>query len=449
VCAIAGVFGDRDSSKITASALFSMQHRGQETTGITSNHKGVLFTYKKKGLVSDVFFKKPSVLNKVLKGSMSIGHNRYSTAGHKSLSDSQPISASYKLGELSIVHNGNFINKDEIRDELVNNGAIFQSQMDTENMIHLIAKSQEDKLQDRIIEALENMKGAYCMIILSTNKMFVLRDKYGVRPLSLGRLPSGGYMVASETCALDTSKASFIRDIKPGEMLVFDRKETDFKSVQLFEPEYRPCAFEYIYFARPDSIIDGRNVYQAREEMGKTLARESRLSISADIVVPVPDSGVSSAIGYSKASKIPFEMGIIRNHYVGRTFISPGQSHRENKVRQKLSVMSDIVRDKKVVVIDDSLVRGTTSKIIIQMLFEAGAKEVHFKACCPPVKFPCFYGIDTPTKEELISSSNSNDEVCKYIGATSLEFLSLDGMRESIGTGRNYAVESFNGDYFI
>jgi amidophosphoribosyltransferase len=449
VCAIVGVFANKNSAKIASSALFAMQHRGQETTGISSCHKNIITTYKKKGLVSDVLLKKPSVLNKVLKGSMSIGHNRYSTAGKKSRNDSQPISATYKLGDLSIAHNGNFINKDEIREVLIQQGAIFQSQMDTENMIHLIAQSQKDSLQDRIIEVLDKVKGAYCMTIMSNNQMFVIRDKYGIRPLSLGKLSDGGYIVASETCALDLVGASFIRDVKAGEMLVFDKKDKkNFKSIQLIEPEYRPCAFEYIYFARPDSIIDGKNIYQVREAMGRKLAQETK-DINVDIVIPVPDSGVPSAIGYSKEANIPFEMGILRNHYVGRTFIVPGQEERETKVKQKLTAMKDIIKGKKLVVIDDSIVRGTTSKSIVKILFNAGAKEVHFRVSSPPVKYPCFYGIDTPIKEELISSYKNIDEVCKYIGATSLAFLSIEGLNDSINTKRNYALESFNGEYFI
>ena len=451
MCAVVGVFNNAESSKMAASCLFSMQHRGQETTGISASHDGLINTYKKKGLVSDVFFSKEETLEKTLQGDMAIGHNRYSTAGSKSLPDSQPIGATFELGQIAIAHNGNFINTQEIRCSLIKQGAIFQSQMDTENMIHLIARSQKEDLKDRIIEALEQIKGAYCMLILSPSKMYAIRDKYGVRPLSLGKLADGGFVVSSETCAFDLIGATYVRDVRPGEMIIFDKDSSeDFESIDLFESNYRPCAFEYIYFARPDSIIDGENVYRARENMGRTLAQETTQKHSeADIVVPIPDSGVSAAIGYSKESNIPFEMGILRNHYVGRTFIVPGQEARANKVRQKLSAMKPILEGKRVIVIDDSIVRGTTSKKIVEILFQAGAKEVHLKIACPPVKFPNFYGIDTPTKEELISSHKSDDEVCKYIGATSLEFLSIAGLEKSIGTKRNYALESFNGDYFI
>ena len=307
-----------------------MQHRGQEFAGISANCDKIITTYKRRGLVSDIFFKKPSVLKNTLKGDMSIGHNRYSTAGKKSLHDSQPITASYELGSISIAHNGNFINKNEIRKQLIKQGAIFQSQMDTENMIHLIARSDEEKLQDRIIEALKQTKGAYSMLILSDSKMFAIRDKHGIRPLSIAKLPSGGYIVSSETCAFGLVGAKFIREVRPGEMIIFDKKSNkDFESKQLFESIYRPCVFEYIYFARPDSILDAKNVYQAREQMGRQLALECQNNIYADIVVPVPDSGVSAAIGYAKQSNIPFEMGILRNHYAGRTFILPSQKERK------------------------------------------------------------------------------------------------------------------------
>jgi amidophosphoribosyltransferase len=448
MCAIAAVYGSTSASKIVSMALFAMQHRGQETTGISTSNNAKITTYKKKGLVSNVFFEKDTVLSETLKGNISIGHNRYSTAGKNSRDDIQPISVAYKLGDLSVVHNGNLINKDEIREQLIEKGAIFQSHMDTENMIHLIAKSQKDTIKDRIIEALNIIKGAYCMSILNNDELFVVRDKYGVRPLSIGKLADGGYIIASETCAFTLVEAEFVRDVRPGEMIIFNKNNKDtFESIQLFEPLYRPCAFEYIYFARPDSIIDGKNVYEARETMGKVLAKE--FYVDADIVVPIPDSGVPSAIGYSKEANIPFGMGLIRNHYVGRTFILPGQEQREIKVKQKLSAMAEVIKNKRVVIIDDSIVRGTTSKLIVKMLFDAGAKEVHFRVSAPPVKFPCFYGIDTPTKEELISSYKSNEELRDFIGATSLEFLSIEGLRKSIGTNRDYAVESFNGEYFI
>ncbi|MCJ8325998.1 MAG: amidophosphoribosyltransferase [Campylobacterales bacterium] len=445
MCAIVGIYGNENAARLASLALFSMQHRGQEATGISACN-GKMVTIKKRGLVSDVF--KDDVL-KALVGNMAIGHNRYSTAGGDSLYDTQPVYAKYKLGEMSIVHNGNLINKDEVRKELIDNGAIFQSGMDTENLVHLIAKSSQDKLRDRIKEALTKTIGAFCFIVQSRSKHFVIRDRYGIRPLSLGKIKSGGYIVASETCSFELVDAEFIRDINPGEMLIFTDGEAEPESIQLFEPEFRPCAFEYVYFARPDSVIDGKTVYSTREKMGKTLAQNDKDStIKYDMVIPIPDSGVPAALGYAEESGIPFKYGIIRNHYVGRTFIEPTQEMRSLKVKLKLSPMRSLIEGKSLLVIDDSIVRGTTSKRIVRMLKESGAKEVHFRVASPEIKFPCYYGIDTPDKEELISSSRTVEEVREYIGADSLKYLSIEELKNSIGD-RNYALESFDGDYFV
>jgi len=448
MCAIVGIFGNNDAAKLASAALFAMQHRGHEATGISAgdyNSKQIV-TIKGRGFVRDVFGEEQF---KILQGNMAIGHNRYSTAGSDSLFDAQPIQAKYKLGEISIVHNGNLINKQEIRQKLIDEGSIFQTGMDTENLIHLIAKSSKDRLRDRITESLEHIKGAYNFIIQSRSKLFVIRDKYGIRPLSIGKLRSGGWIIASETCCFDLVDAKFIRDVKPGEMLVFSKEFEDPESFQLYEPNFRPCAFEYIYFARPDSEIDGKNVYATREKMGAALAKNDKNKIEADIVIPVPDSGVPAALGYAKESGIPFELGIIRNHYVGRTFIEPTQAMRDMKVKMKLSPMRSLIQGKSLVVIDDSIVRGTTSKRIVKMLKDAGAKEVHFRVASPEIKYPCYYGIDTPTSEELISSNKTKDEVCKYIEATSLEYLSISDLKEAIGNNRNYSLVSFDGDYFI
>ena len=445
MCAIVGIYGNENAARLASLALFSMQHRGQEATGISACN-GTMVTIKKRGLVSDVF--KDDVL-KALVGNMAIGHNRYSTAGGDSLYDTQPVYAKYKLGEMSIVHNGNLINKDEVRKELIDNGAIFQSGMDTENLVHLIAKSSQDKLRDRIKEALTKTIGAFCFIVQSRSKHFVIRDRYGIRPLSLGKIKSGGYIVASETCAFELVDAEFVRDINPGEMLIFKEGQEEPESIQLFEPEFRPCAFEYVYFARPDSVIDGKTVYSTREKMGKTLAQNDKNStIKYDMVIPIPDSGVPAALGYAEESGIPFKYGIIRNHYVGRTFIEPTQEMRSLKVKLKLSPMRSLIEGKSLLVIDDSIVRGTTSKRIVRMLKESGAKEVHFRVASPEIKFPCYYGIDTPDKEELISSSRTVEEVREYIGADSLKYLSIEELKNSIGD-RNYALESFDGDYFV
>ncbi|WP_417328501.1 amidophosphoribosyltransferase [Halarcobacter sp.] len=447
MCAIVGIYGNENAARLASLALFSMQHRGQEATGISSSCDGKIYTKKDSGLVSEVFT--DEALN-YLKGNMAIGHNRYSTAGGDSIFDAQPVSAKYKLGEMSIVHNGNLINKNEVRQELIEEGAIFQTEMDTENLIHLIAKSSHERLRDRIKEGLNKTIGAYCFIIQSRSKQFVIRDRYGIRPLSLGKIKTGGYIVASETCAFDLVDAEFIRDVKPGEMLIFADGYDEPESIQLFEPEFRPCAFEYVYFARPDSVIDGKNVYRTRENMGKALAKNDEgNSIKVDMVVPVPDSGVPAALGYAAQSKVPFEYGIIRNHYVGRTFIEPTQEMRNMKVKMKLSPMRSLIEGKSLLVIDDSIVRGTTSKRIVKMLKEAGAKEVHFRVASPEIKFPCYYGIDTPNQEELISHRMTKEEICEFIEADTLEYLSIEDLKESIGEGTNYALESFDGDYFV
>ena len=449
MCAIVGIYGNPDASKLASAALFAMQHRGHEATGISaggSDSKKII-TVKGRGFVRDVF---DETAFKLLQGNMAIGHNRYSTAGSESVFDAQPIQAKYKLGEISIVHNGNLVNKNEVRQRLIDEGSIFQTGMDTENLIHLIAKSSQDRLRDRITKSLKKLKGAYNFIIQSRSKLFVIRDPHGIRPLSIGKLRSGGYIIASETCCFDLVDADFVRDVKPGEMLIFSEDHTEPESIMLDDTkEFRPCAFEYIYFARPDSDIDGKNVYAARERMGRALALHDKDIIDADMVIPVPDSGVPAALGYAKASGIPFELGIIRNHYVGRTFIEPTQAMRNMKVKMKLSPMKSLIEGKKLVVIDDSIVRGTTSKRIVKMLKDAGAAEVHFRVASPKIEYPCYYGIETPTKEDLINAMNTQDEVQEYIEADSLEYLSLDDLRDALGRDRNYSMVSFDGDYFV
>jgi amidophosphoribosyltransferase len=442
MCAVVGVYGSSDAAKIAYYALFAMQHRGQEASGISSADGSKIYTRKKRGLVTSVFHEGNL---SALKGTCAIGHNRYSTAGKESVEDAQPLFARYKLGEISVAHNGNLTNKLEVRKRLIERGAIFQSDMDTENIIHLVAKSQEDHLIDRIRDAVGKIEGAYCLMIQSRSKMFVIRDRYGIRPLSMGRLPDGGYIVASETTALDLVNATFERDVYPGEMLIFE-KDKEPISEQLFEPEYRPDAFEYIYFARPDSIIDGKNVYEVRVKTGKRLADDAPADV--DLVIPVPDSGVAAARGYAEGIGVPFEMGIVRNHYVGRTFIEPTQEIRDLKVRLKLTPIKHMIAGKKVAVVDDSLVRGTTSRQIVRMLREAGAAEVHMRIAAPEIKFPCRYGIDTPTREELISNSKTPKQIAEYIGADSVGFLSIGGLEDALGRDRHYSLVSFDGDYF-
>ncbi|MDA3061424.1 amidophosphoribosyltransferase [Campylobacter sp. VBCF_02 NA5] len=446
MCAIVGVINSANAAKTAVYGLFSMQHRGQEASGVSANHNHHINTVKGQGLVTKIFT--PQALE-ILKGNSAIGHNRYSTAGNESIHDAQPISAKYALGEISIVHNGNLINKDSVRSELIAEGAIFQSNMDTENILHLIARSKEKKLQNRIIEAVKKCAGAYSLLILSRSKMFALRDPHGVRPLSIGRLNDGGYIVASETCAFDLVGAEFIRDVKPGEMVIFEEGKDEIKSLQIFEEvDPRICAFEYIYFARPDSTVEGKNVYNIRKKLGAVLAEKCK-DIKADFVVPVPDSGVPAALGYSAASEVPFELAIVRNHYVGRTFIEPTQEMRNLKVKLKLNPMSEVLKDKSIVVIDDSIVRGTTSKKIVELLRHAGAREIHMCIASPEIKHPDRYGIDTPSYAELISANKSTEEVREYIGADTLTFLSINELVGALGDERKYSLISFDGDYFI
>ena len=441
-CAVVGVFDVKNAAQITYFGLFALQHRGQEAAGICSNKDGEFHLIKDRGLVTRVFSEKKI---KKLKGDMAVGHTRYTTAGDDSILDAQPVFARYDLGEMAIVHNGNLTNAKEVREQLIKRGAIFQTFMDTENMIHLIAKSEKERLFDRIIDALHKIEGAYSFIILSRNKMFAVRDRFGFRPLSLARL-GDGYMVASETCAFDLVGAEFIRDINPGEMVIFERGKAP-KSMQIFEPNPHKCIFEYIYFARPDSEIYGKNVYLLRKKMGRELAKE--LPVDADMVVPVPDSGVAAALGYSQESGIAFELGIMRNHYVGRTFIEPTQELRNLKVKMKLSPIREVIKGKRLIVVDDSIVRGTTSKQIVSMLKESGAAEVHMRISSPPTTNPCFYGVDTPKKEKLISARMTTKEICDYIGADSLAYISIDGLMRTVDNEQGYCKACFDGDYVV
>ena len=444
-CAVVGIFGHEEASKLAYFSLHALQHRGQEAAGISSADDKKLHTIKNRGLVTRVFNEDKL---KTLKGSSAIGHTRYSTAGDDSILDAQPVFARYDLGEMAIVHNGNLTNAEEIRNKLIQRGAIFQTFMDTENLIHLIAKSEKDKLLDRIIDAVTKIEGAFSLVFLSRTKMFAMRDRHGFRPLSLGKLPNGGYIVASETCAFDLVGAEFIRDVKPGELLIFE-EGCEPVSMQILEPTPKHCIFEYVYFARPDSNVFGQNVYQTRKEMGKELARVK--PVEADIVIPVPDGGVPAAIGYAQESGIPYEMGIMRNHYVGRTFIEPTQEMRNLKVKMKLSPMVEIIKGKRVVVVDDSIVRGTTSLRIIKMLKEAGASEVHMRISSPPTTDPCYYGVDTPDKEHLIASRMNEDEICEFIQADSLAYIDKEALLKSVGADKdeNYCTACFTGKYIV
>jgi amidophosphoribosyltransferase len=442
-CAVVGIFNHEAASRLAYFSLHAMQHRGQEAAGISSGDGARLHTIKDRGLVTQVFGE-PEL--ETLKGHMAIGHTRYSTAGDDSILDAQPVHANYDLGQLSIVHNGNLTNHMEVRQELIKQGAIFQSSMDTENLIHLIARSNQEKLQDRIVDAVKKIEGAYSLVFLSRTKMFAMRDRFGFRPLSLGRI-GDGYVVASETCAFDLIGAEYMREVEPGELLIFEKGKTP-QSVKVYEPTPKHCIFEYVYFARPDSMVFGQNVYQKRKNMGVELAKVQ--PIDADMIVPVPDGGVPAAIGYSQESGIPYEMGIMRNHYIGRTFIEPTQEMRDLKVKMKLSPITNLIKGKRIIVIDDSIVRGTTSRRIIRMLKEAGAAEVHMRISSPPTTDPCFYGVDTPNKDKLIAANMSVQEICDFIEADSLAYLSTDALMRSVRSeGDNYCTACFTGEYIV
>lgn len=442
-CGIFGVYGHPEAANLTYLGLYALQHRGQEGSGICSSDGRHLFLEKSRGLVADVFSEKRL---KRLPGHTAIGHNRYSTAGSSVLRNVQPIVANFALGTLAIAHNGNLVNATELRESLENEGAIFQSSSDSEVIVHLIAHAKGDDFNERVLHALKQIKGAFSLLIMREKELIAVRDPYGVRPLSLG-VKDGAYIVASETCAFDLIGATYIRDIEPGE--VFIMGEQGLRSLRLNYIKKAFCVFEFIYFARPDSnIFGGVNVNEMRKEFGRQLARESH--IEADLVIPVPDSGVPAAIGFSEESKIPFDFGLIRNHYVGRTFIEPKNHIRHFGVKIKLNPVRQLLEGKRLIVIDDSIVRGTTSKKIVKMLREGGgAKEVHLRISSPPTIGPCFYGIDTPTRQELIASSHLIEEIKKYVTADSLTYLSLQGLKGIIPDPHNYCTACFDNQYPI
>ncbi|MGH7806320.1 MAG: amidophosphoribosyltransferase, partial [Candidatus Binatia bacterium] len=420
--------GHPQAANIAYLALYALQHRGQESAGIVSSNGNVLLAHRGMGLVADIF--KEDILQK-LEGHAAIGHNRYSTAGASLLKNAQPFSVDYARGAVAVAHNGNLVNAGELRDRLEEDGRIFQSSSDTEVILHLVAMSRAERLVDRVVQALQSVRGAYSLTFLAENEVVAVRDAHGFRPLVLGRLPvqddgERGWIVASETCALDLVDAEYIREVEPGEVISIG--PGGLQSFRPFPPAESPrrCVFEYIYFARPDSRVYGRNVYQVRKELGRRLAIEH--PVEAEIVIPVPDSGVPAAVGYAEQSGLPFEMGLIRNHYVGRTFIEPRASIRHFGVRVKLNAQREVLDGKRVVVVDDSIVRGTTSRKIVSMLRHAGAREVHMRISSPPTIGPCFYGVDTPTHKELIASAHSNEEIREFIGADTLGYLSEEGM---------------------
>tara|TARA_B100001057_G_scaffold433718_1_gene462788 strand:- start:285 stop:1766 length:1482 start_codon:yes stop_codon:yes gene_type:complete len=442
-CGVFGISNSKDASALTALGLHALQHRGQEGCGIVSFDGKNYYSEKRFGLVGDNF-NKEKVLNN-LKGNYAIGHNRYSTTGNNTLRNIQPFFADTNAGGIGVAHNGNLTNSISLRNRLVEDGAIFYTTSDTETIVQLIAKSKRTKTIDKVVDAIFQIQGGYALVMLTQNSLIGVRDPYGIRPLVIGKLGSS-YVLASETCALDIIGAKFLREVDNGEIVLIENDEL--KSIKPFpERKVRPCVFEYIYFARPDSIINKKTAYEHRKNLGKELAIEN--DIDSDIVVPVPDSGNAAALGFSQKLKINFEHGLIRNHYVGRTFIEPSQKIRSLGVKLKLNANETTIKNKKIVLIDDSLVRGTTSHKIVKMLYDAGAKEVHVRIACPEIKYPDFYGVDTPTKKELLAANKSNEEIKDYIGAKSLKFLSIDGLYRAIGfEKRNETYPQLTDHYF-
>jgi len=442
-CGVFGVFGHKNAARLTYFGLYALQHRGQESAGIVSSTGKSIYEHKGMGLVPETFTE--SILSK-LHGHIATGHVRYSTTGSSVAKNAQPFVVSHAGKAIAIAHNGNLTNAREIRNELENHGSIFQTTMDSEIIVHLLTQNIQRGIEEAVVKAASRIEGAYSCVLMTEDKLIAFRDPNGFRPLCLGLLDEG-YIVASETCALDLIEAQYIRDIDPGEILIIDKDKL--KSIKPF-PERRKtfCIFEYIYFARPDSNIFGQNVYAVRKRLGKRLAKE--YPIEADFAMPFPDSGNYAAIGFCQESGIPLEMGVIRNHYVGRTFIEPTQSMRDFGVKVKLNPVREILNQKRVVIVEDSIIRGTTSKMRIKTLREAGAWEIHMLVSCPPHRYPCYYGIDFSTKGELIGSQRSVEETKNFIGLDSLCYLSLPGMLEATGLGEDsFCLACFNGKYPI
>ena len=426
MCGVIGIFGHPEASKLAYLGLHALQHRGQESAGIVSSDGQHLHWVREMGHVGEIFTEDRL---RQLPGSSAIGHVRYSTTGDSVLKNAQPLAVNYSHGSVAVAHNGNLVDAAEVRARLEDEGSIFQSTNDSEIILHLLARSREGDLAARVADALRSVHGAYSLAFLTESALIAVRDPLGIRPLSLGRHKKNGWVVASETCAFELIEAEFIRDIEPGEMLIIDRDGS--RSLHPFVAEEpRRCVFEWVYLARPDSTIAGQSVYGARESMGRRLAIEH--PVEADIVVPVPDSGTAAAIGYARQSGIPFDQGLIRSHYVGRTFIEPSESIRHFGVKLKLSPVRDVLAGKRVVVVDDSIVRGTTSGKIIGMIRAAGAREVHMRISSPPTIGPCHYGIDTPDRNKLIASSHTVEEVRRFVGADTLGYLSIEGLREAV-----------------
>jgi amidophosphoribosyltransferase len=440
-CGVFGIFGHPEASNLTYLGLYALQHRGQESAGIASSDGAQIRVSKAMGYVNEAFDE--ATLSK-LPGRMAVGHVRYSTAGESRLANAQPIVVDSIHGQLALGHNGNLVNAGELRDALVREGAIFQTNIDTEVVVHLFARSRTENAEGAIVDAIAQVRGAFSFVMMTTDRLIGARDPHGFRPLAIGRLGEA-WVICSETCALDLIGATYIRDVEPGEIVVASAH--GLKSIKPFAiAQKAQCIFEHVYFARPDSYVFGESVNEVRTEFGRRLARES--GVAADVVVPIPDSGVCAAIGYSEAAGIPMRMGLIRNHYVGRTFIQPQQSIRHFGVRVKLNPVKSILEGKRVVLVDDSIVRGTTSRKIVRMVRSVGAKEVHMRISCPPTISPCFYGVDTPRKSELIAATHTLEEIRKYLDADSVSYLSLDGLTGAVPDGRSkYCTSCYTGVY--
>ena len=442
-CGVFGVYShELDVSELTYFGLYSLQHRGQESAGIAITDGAWMDVNRGMGLVKEVFrHQVPHMENQYI----AIGHVRYSTTGSSMLANTQPLMVNYSGGKIALAHNGNLTNAGEIRKDLEEKGTIFQTTIDSEVFVNLIARSRKVTVEEKIMESLRKIQGAYCLTVMTEDKLIGARDPQGFRPLCLGRLEDGGYVLSSESCGLDVVGAEFVRDIKPGEMVVID--DTGVQSYRFDEAKPSMCVFEYIYFARPDSIVDGQSVHASRFEMGRVLARESGLT--GDVVISVPDSGNTAATGFAYESGIPYVEGLIKNRYIGRTFIQPSQKQRDTAVKLKLNPIRSVVNGKKVIIIDDSIVRGTTSGKIVKMLRNAGAKEVHMVISSPPIEYPCYYGIDTSVRKELIAATKTVDEICEFIGADSLHFLSLEGLKQCMTTldPNHMCYACFNGGY--
>ncbi len=447
-CGVMAIYGHPEAAKLAYLGLHALQHRGQESAGIASSDGEKIHLYKAMGLVADIF--NEETLKRV-PGRLAIGHTRYSTTGDSALLNAQPIRVECNKGRIAVAHNGNLVNAAEIRKKFEQQGSIFQTTSDTEVIVHLIAQSKEKTLTDSIADALRRIEGAFSIVVVTQDQIFAARDPRGFRPLSMGRIAGMGarpdtVVFGSETCAFDLINAVYERDLKPGELVVVGAEGVKSRFYAAALPQ-SSCIFEHVYFSRPDSVVFGRSVQVSREEMGRTLAREA--PVLADIVVPVPDSGVTAAMGFAQESGIPVQFGLIRNHYVGRTFIEPEQRVRDFGVKLKLNPVRSVLQGKRVVLIDDSIVRGTTSKKIVRMVRDAGAAEVHVRISCPPTKSPCYYGVDTPTREQLIASSKSVEEIREFIGADSLAYLSLEGLRKASGEGETpmFCTGCYTGKY--